>query len=154
MIGKNKKGLSPVVATVLLVAMVIVIALIIFLWIRGLTEETITKFGDQNVKIVCKDIYFEASYSNSNLYVKNTGNIPIFGMEVRVLGEGKHLTQDLRETTISWPEAGLNQGGVFSEVIDFDGNELILVPVLLGESKELKKTHVCDEEQYGFSISI
>lgn len=154
MIEKNKRALSPVVATMLLVAMVIVIALIIFLWFRGFAEETITKFDNQNVKIVCKDVHFEASYSNNNLYVTNTGNVPIFDLEVKVLGEGKHLTQNLRDTTFSWPEAGLNQGGAFSEVIDFEGDELVLTPVLLGKAKEIKKTHVCNEEQYSVSISL
>ena len=35
----NKKGVSPVIATVLLVAMVIVLALIVFLWFRSLSKE-------------------------------------------------------------------------------------------------------------------
>ena len=60
---KNNKGVSPVVASVLLIAIVVVIAVIIFFWIRGVTEEAITKFDGTNVKLVCEDVSFEASYS-------------------------------------------------------------------------------------------
>ncbi|MAG78897.1 hypothetical protein CMI40_00795, partial [Candidatus Pacearchaeota archaeon] len=43
----NKKGVSPVIATVLLVAIVVIIGLIIFQWFRGMTQESIIKF-DKN----------------------------------------------------------------------------------------------------------
>ena len=55
----KKRGLSPVVATVLLIAIVIIIGLIVFLWFRGMTEETITKFGTENIRFACDDVYFE-----------------------------------------------------------------------------------------------
>jgi len=45
----HKKGLSPVIATMLLIAIVVVIGLIIFLWFRGMTEEAITKFDGTNI---------------------------------------------------------------------------------------------------------
>ena len=111
---KRAKGLSPVIATVLLVAMVISIALIVFFWIKGMTEEAVTKFGDQNIQLVCGQVAFEASYDQDTLYITNPGSVPIFGMNVKVIGDGEHSTLDLREDSITWPEAGLNQGGVFS----------------------------------------
>ena len=46
-IAKRKKGLSPVIATVLLIGIVIALALIIFLWFRGTMKPAITKF-DKN----------------------------------------------------------------------------------------------------------
>ena len=150
---KGKEGLSPVIATVLLVAMVIVIGLIVFLWIRGMTQETITKFGNQNIQLVCNDVYFEADYSGNTLYISNSGNVPIFGMKVKIVEAGGHTTEDLREDS-KWPEVGLNQGGVFSDSIDYDGEEIILIPVLIGNSEQGKKTYVCDENQHGYKINI
>jgi flagellin-like protein len=44
--NKNKMGVSPVIATVLLVAMTVVIALIVFLWFRQIGKEVVTKFGE------------------------------------------------------------------------------------------------------------
>lgn len=156
---KRLKGLSPVIATVLLITMVVVIALIVFFWIKGMTQEAITKFGDQNIQLVCGQVSFDASYTGSTLYITNPGNVPIFGMNVKVIGEGSHETLDLREQS-NWPEIGLNQGGVFSDegfsekITVFNGNEIVLIPVLLGESESGRKTYVCDEGQYGKYIEL
>jgi len=150
---KEARGLSPVIATVLLITIVVVIALIVFLWIRGMTEEAITKFEGKNIQLVCEEVSFSADYSEDTLYISNPGNVPIFGMNVKVIGEGSYTTEDLRDLN-SWPQLGLNQGGAFSDQLSFDGNEIVLIPVLLGESGSGKKTYVCDENQYGFSITI
>jgi flagellin-like protein len=155
---KRVKGLSPVIATVLLVAMVVAIAIIVFLWIRGMTQEAVTKFGNQNIQLVCGQVSFEASYTpTTGLSITNPGNVPIFGMNVDVVGEGSHETIDLRATNANWPKVGLNQGGVFSDPSfnpGSNGNKIVLVPVLIGESKSGRKTYACDENQYGYQITI
>ena len=151
--------MSPVIATVLLISIVIVIALIVFLWIRGMTQEAITKFGDENIQLACGKISFEASYTETTgLYIQNPGNVPIFGMDVKVIGEGEHTTIDLRDNP-NWDEVGLNQGSIFSDPefstsIGTGVNQLILIPILMGESGSGRKTYVCDENQYGYKISV
>ena len=65
----GRKGVSPVIATVLLVAMVVVLALIVFFWFKGLTKEAVTKFGGTNIEIVCNDVSFSSEYSNGVLTV-------------------------------------------------------------------------------------
>lgn len=153
--SKSREGLSPVIATVLLVAMVIVIALIVFLWIRGMTQETITKFGDQNIQLVCNDVYFDADYYGTTLAISNSGNVPIFGMKVKVVGDGSYITENLRDEAYMWPEVGLNQGDVFSEDgFLFEGEEIVLIPVLMGNSEQGRKTYVCDENQHGHKINL
>ncbi len=147
----KKRGLSPVIATILLIAMVIVIGLIIFLWFRSLTEETITKFGDTNIKLVCNDVYFESQYNNGDLYISNTGNVPIFGMKIVIYGDGSHETKDLKDMA-NWPEAGLNQGGTFSgNILGYTSGaeKIVLVPVLIGSSDTGERTFMCDEGQHG-----
>ena len=153
---KEVKGLSPVIATVLLIVIVIAIALIVFLWIRGMIGTSVTKFNGRNIELVCEEVSFQASYSEGILYISNPGNVPIFGMSIRVIGDGTHITQDIRTIDGSnWPEAGLNQGGTFSSSINFDGNEIILFPVLIGESDQGRKTYVCDKtDEYGYTILI
>lgn len=153
--SESIKGVSPIIATVLLIAIVIVIGLILFLWFREMTEETITKFGGTNVKLVCGDVNFEASYSNGVLSLLNSGNVPIFGIKVKLFKEGSHETKDLRDLSENWPDLGLNQGGTFSGEISLEEevNKIILIPVLIGNSEKGEKTFVC-EEQYGFEIII
>ena len=43
---RGKRGLSPVIASVLLIALVLVLASIIFMWARGFISEQIEKFGN------------------------------------------------------------------------------------------------------------
>jgi len=156
----KKRGLSPVIATVLLVAMVVVIGLIVFLWIRGFIEEPITKFGDRNIKLVCEDVQFEASYSDSTeeIYVSNLGNVPIFNIKLKIFDDKSHSTEDLSKLLDeNWPDEGLLQGsavsGDISSHIKGITEKIILIPVLLGNSKEGKKTFTC-EDQYGYEIIL
>ncbi len=157
-----KIGLSPVVATVLLIAMVIVIALIVFLWFRSLTEEAITKNlagSEKNIQLVCDDVYFESSYSTSSneLLIRNSGNIPIYGFKIKISGDGSYTTSDLKDLSDDWEtnyQTGLNQGMSFFDTVIFPGSPtgITLIPVLIGNSEKGKKTYTCNEEQHGYEI--
>lgn len=148
--GKNKtgkKGISPVIATVLLIAMVIVIGLIIFLWFRGLTKEAVTKFGGTNIELVCQDVGFSADYSGGFLTISNLGNVPIFSFKLKISGAGSHETKDIADAS-DWPSTGLRQGGVFSADLSsefFGADSVTVIPVLIGSSDNGEQTHVCDD---------
>lgn len=147
----KKRGISPVIATVLLVAMVVVIGVIIFLWFRGMTEEIITKFGGTNIELVCNDVSFDASYLGGILSLSNKGNVPIYGMKIKTYGEKSHNTVNLDSFQ------GLNQGGTFSGDISSEvgsSKNIVLIPILLGSSDEGKKIFVCDENLYGYELLI
>ena len=147
----KKRGLSPVIATVLLVAMVIVIASIIFLWFRGMTEEVVTKFG-RNIGMVCDEVEFSASYSDK-LYITNNGNVPIYGMQVKIYKEGSHTTISLRDDG-DWTKTGLSSGGSFAGGTFATGiTNLKLIPILMGDSDAGKRPYIC-EERYGYEIEI
>ncbi len=150
---KRKRGISPVIATVLLIAMVVIVGLIIFLWFRGLVVEGGEKFG-KNLKLVCDDVEFDAEYSGNELSVVNTGNVPIFQLRLRLESDGSHETEEVDEYTDNWEEVGLGQGGTFSMSKNYAlYDKLIVFPVLIGSSKEGYKTYVC-EGQYGKEILI
>jgi len=55
----GKKGVSPIIATVLLISIALVLALIIFLWARSFTSEQLQKF-DEPVENACENVHFEA----------------------------------------------------------------------------------------------
>jgi flagellin-like protein len=153
---KNRKGISPVIATVLLIAMVLVIGLIVFMWFRGLTQEAVTKFEGENIELACDDVNFVADYNGGLLFISNTGNVPIYEINLKILKEGSHQTKNLKDLSINWPDLGLNQGGTFSGYIADEvvgANEIIVIPILLGKSEQGEKTFVCDE-QFGYNIII
>ena len=103
-----KRGISPVIATVLLISMVIVIALIIFLWVREIGGETITKFGKENVEVACGDVEFSAEYSGGEISVSNTGIVPIYNFKIKVSTGDSYKTDDMFNFT-TWPSTGLGQ---------------------------------------------
>jgi len=150
---KNKRGVSPVIATVLLIGMVIVIGLIIFLWLRGLTQEAITKF-DKNVELVCDDIQFNADYFGGTLTISNIGNIPIYEIKIKILQNKNYETKSLNTFSGKWPDTGLNPGRVFSDEIIIEGESIVLTPVLIGSAQSGEKSYTCDESRYGHEIIL
>lgn len=149
----EKKGVSPVIATVLLIALVIIIAVIIFLWFRGMTKEAITKYGGTNVELVCDEVSFDADYDGTNkkIYISNTGNIPIYDMKVKIYRERSYETKSIA----NWPETGINQGGGFEGGFDAgEANKIVLIPVLLGESERGKRAHTCEEDFHGVEVEV
>ncbi len=150
---RDKKGLSPVIATVLLIAIVIVIGLIVFLWFRGITEEAITKFDtNTNIKLVCEDVALEAGYSGGYVHVSNIGNVPVYKLKAKITSEGSYSTEFLGDDG-SWPETGLTQGGTYSGIISTPGEEILLIPVLIGSTATGEKAYTC-EDRHGIYVSM
>jgi flagellin-like protein len=149
----KKKGVSPIIATVLLIGIVVAMGTIIFLWVRGFVKEEGTKFG-KNIKLVCEDVQFDASYSVGNLGIVNVGNIPIFRVKIKVYGSAGYETKDITDMSSEWPPIGLKQGEVFSGNIDISGaKKIVVIPVLIGSSGSGEKVFTC-EEKYGYEISL
>ncbi|MBU2503469.1 MAG: hypothetical protein KJ879_00220 [Nanoarchaeota archaeon] len=145
----QKKGVSPVVATVLLVVMVIIIGLIIFLWFQSFLIDVCTKFGGSNCDLVCDDVQLLASYSGGTLTVSNIGNVPVYSIKLKI-SEGKsYKTENIEDISDKWPTlTGLRQGAVFSDSsVSFSGDvtNIIMIPVLVGTTSEGQKTHICDD---------
>jgi flagellin-like protein len=154
---RGKKGVSPVIATVLLIGLVIALGTVVFIWFRSFTQEAITKFGGENIELVCGDVSFEASYSSGELAVSNTGNIPIYSFNVQINKEGGAYTTKEITDLMSWPTTGLRQGGVLSGNIGSQtsgANKLILIPILRGTiSSGDEKSYTCGS-RYGQAVSI
>lgn len=149
---QEKRGVSPVIATVLLISMVVVLAMIVILWFTSLTTEAVTKFEEENIELVCQNkVEFSASYSSGVLAIVNTGSSPIYRMKVKEESAGGHSTEEISFAQ-GWPDKGLNPGGSFSLSESYSG-DITLIPVLLGESESGLKTHVCDEKQ-GYELTI
>ena len=150
----NKKGVSPIIATILLIALVVIIALIVFQWMKGFTKEAVTKFDGTNIELVCNDVQFDASYSAGTLTISNSGNVPIYNFDVKTEYPGGHDTINLKEN-LDFGER-LSQGGVFSDSFSIPDSttKIILIPILLGVNKDgEQKTQACDERQ-GKEIQI
>ncbi len=130
---KNKKAISPVISTVLLISLAIMLALIVLLWARGFFSEQIEKDG-KNIENVCKeakiDVLYEKSPNGLKIKIKNIGSIPIGAVEIRE--EGKNTKTNQYNTSV-------NPGMISSEInyviVNQDLTQIRIYPTLLGNVK-------------------
>jgi flagellin-like protein len=140
----KRRGVSPVIATILLIMIVIVLALVVFLWLKGLTGEAITKF-EQNAELIClNQISFQAQQTGDTLTIRNTGTTPIYRIRIKEESRNYQIT-DLES---NWPKSGLGQGqSVSVQHTPTSGIEkLKLIPSIVGYNKEEQLAiYICDE---------
>ena len=88
---KGKKGVSPVIATVLLVALMLVLAAIVFAWAKGFVKEQLQKNGE-STDVICGNLKFDANFiergtvegkMSGTLQVVNRGTVPIYGFDIK-----------------------------------------------------------------------
>lgn len=153
MVLVKKRGLSPVIASVLLIALALIIATIIFLWAKNFVKEKTLKF-EEPIENSCVNVKFNAEVDligggdEIEVKVNNLGNVPVYGVEVR-----RSIGGSMENLGAEYFEGGGMPPGTGKIVsLDVDGkgvklgDELIILPILLGETEKYKKPHTCDEE--------
>ena len=140
MVFKKKRGLSPIVATVLLITLAVILALIIFLWARGFISEQIEKRGTP-IDRVCEQIEIQASYSpgDRRLTVSNRGSFQIHAIEVR---EESPSSSNVRVYETNIPPLDSRTFNI--DLID-NPERIIIYPQVLGTivGKEDHKAKTC-----------
>ena len=153
-----KKGVSPVVATVLLIVIVIVLATIIFIWARGFLSESATK-GDRVVESSCEDINFEVQIASSAsqcnngngwaIDINNIGNIPIYGIKVLKYDDSTGSIDDLAladETFVGGTVTVGRSSYVCMAGTLSTGDKFRIIPKLLAEKESRKIAYTCPEK--------
>ena len=164
---RDKKGVSPIIATVLLIAIVIVLAAIIFLWARAFLSEKAVK-GDRAVEVSCGEVEFESevvenaancpdlqcvSTSNcvggitkeSAIDINNIGNVPIYGIKVFEWDEG--LGSVVAEEPLVGGTITIGKSVFVCLGRDVDiGNSFRVVPKLLAEQDGKRVAYTCPEK--------
>jgi flagellin-like protein len=155
MIRWRKRGVSPVIATVLLVVVALILAVIIFLWARSFVGESVQK-QERDIEQSCAETSFRAEIilDDGFLFVENVGRVPLYGAEMRkkqVLGEVTKVgTFDGK--SIQSGETSEISLGEFKDKLE-DRDSVIIVPVLLGETDQARKAYVCNKES-GIEITV
>ncbi len=138
---KDKKGVSPVISTILLITIEIIQALIILLWTRGFTKEAYLKtIGSEEkpVSILCTQLKSDIEPfvgADNSFGFRNKGTIPIYEFDLR-------LTSNDGNTNIDEYNAGvgggsINPGGMITfENKDYTNyKEVKVIPTLLATKK-------------------
>lgn len=159
---QRKRGLSPVVATILLVAIAVVLAIIILLWARGFLKEKTQKFNEP-IENSCERVIFEAeAYQNSDnpyIDVVNKGSIPIHGFEIlkketgKVSNLGAFVFSAGGGSDNSVLYGGENGRLSISSTSIATGDTLELAPILIGEKGSEYVSFACDKK-YGQEIKV
>jgi len=127
-LGIGRRGLSPVIASVLLILLVLVLAIIVFLWSRGFIGEQVEKFG-KPIEEYCGRAEFEVSVYSNELEILNFGDVDIKSFEIKKVRGGNSETADFAFKV----DAGDTVRGHIT--LEMDGNmpeKIILYPVLVG----------------------
>ena len=89
-----KKGISPLIAEVLLIGFTVAVASIVILWATSFTRTSTSTIGNQaNVQTICMsagiDFYGTITYNSTSRtlsgYVRNTGNVPLGNISFQVI---------------------------------------------------------------------
>ncbi len=136
----KKRGVSPIIASILLIAIVVLLAAIIFWWARGFFSESVQKMG-RDAEQVCQDVKISASRHSDGIDIVNTGNVPIHGASIKKYELGKSTTDSIVFTS------GVSPGKSYSIDINHDiYDRIIIIPAIMGKSDGAQKLYTCDEE--------
>jgi flagellin-like protein len=134
---KNKKGISPIIATVLLISIAIALFVVIYLWISGFQGERISKFGAP-IENSCQNIYLQLDYIGGQLQIENDGSVPVYKIEIFDVQGGS--TSKLSDEIIELGVGAETWVDVYS-----CQEQLKVVPVLLGQDESgNEKEYICE----------
>jgi len=176
---KNKRGISPVIATILLVLLALVLALIIFLWVRSWLGEKIQKdLGEGMILIeeACKSVGFKAEVTRDmmgevKLAIENTKNVPIYGAKLIKVSRGSKKTIGTARSTVNLGTIKAGQTYVFSttgtggssnfgtetEYVKSNlnqGDTVLVRPLIVGITKSLQKEHTCSGDDISVTTKV
>ncbi|HLD03081.1 MAG TPA: archaellin/type IV pilin N-terminal domain-containing protein [Candidatus Nanoarchaeia archaeon] len=128
----NSKGISPLIATVLIVGFTVALAAVIFTWGVNFTKETTEKTTQQaNVAQKCGQISFDVDVSCANnaveyVEVTNREDVQLSAFKLRVINDQVTEVYDINATTDMLKPFGTKRySGDFSAVQSPSKVELI-----------------------------
>ena len=154
----EKRGLSPIIATVMLISLALVLALIILIWAKNFIGEKAQKFGEP-IENACDDISFVAEAENDpintnelKVSVNNIGNVPLYGLEIRKTNAVSGSVENIGYDTFLDSNLPIGDGKSinFVDAGVSAGDTITVVPIILGETDSYKKPYTCD----GFGTEI
>ena len=154
----KKKGVSPVMATIILIAIVVILAIIIFLWAKGFVGERAQKFGSA-IELSCDKTNFEIGLPSNagcvggeerRIDILNRGNIPLYGIVIKEKGKAEIKIR----TTVEKETITIGSSDTFCFNSDLDsGSEILVIPMILGETESGNVAHTCGD-QYGVAAMV
>jgi len=145
----SKKGVSPVIATVLLIAISIVLIMLVYLWLRSFAPEAIMKL-EKPAYDACNQVTITVNYLDADgtqsLQIKNDGNIPVYGLDVLKIYDGESSRVPITNTI---PVAGVIESPLSGDT----PNSIEIYPIILGTNdKGEKRPYLCNDNKVEVAI--
>ncbi|MFC1752357.1 archaellin/type IV pilin N-terminal domain-containing protein [Thermoproteota archaeon] len=114
-IFRSRKGVSPLIATVLLIAFAVALGAVVMNWGRSYVEQTTSLAEDKSsIEISCSmdirmniikvdgvsDICYNEDLETINFTIENTGTERIAGIRVQAIGNKSIVSHEINETFI------------------------------------------------------
>jgi len=151
-----KKGVSPVISTVLLIMIVIILAMIILLWSRGFIKEAVEKDiagNNKRVEDYCREVKLSSIVNQDGSFgFENIGNVPIFAYNIKLTNEGSGNSKIVKVKNKNGGAVNPSFGSIISDQGKYTDYEKVkIIPILLGKAKGGTKEVTCPEKT-GFVI--
>ena len=148
--GINKKGLSPIVATSILIVIVIILAVIILLWARGFIKEAVIKEiagSSKRAEEFCREIGMRGFVNEDDTFgFENTGTIPIFAYRINSELKGSGSSEITRVGNEKGGSVNPGDTVIISNFQPYEEYESVkIIPVLLGKVKGSTQSYDCPE---------
>ena len=114
MLNMKKRGISPIIATLILIAFVVVIIGIVTLWGRGVYEERAEKSGElANAQLDCVNAAIDVEKVDNQIIITNVGGVTLNGFILREnLQDGNVRLSDIFVDVEVGEEFPLSKSGV------------------------------------------
>lgn len=136
MFKRGKRGISPLIATVLLIAFAVSIGTLIM----NIGKDVIANVGDcTDVKIEVQTINskplfcYDPEQKNINMMIKNTGTVDIKYLKLAVTGA------DFSHEEVPIPDSSLRAGKTLTTSVNYpmmDGSKAEVIPIITASGKE------------------
>ncbi|MAG50406.1 hypothetical protein CL621_02060 [archaeon] len=136
----KKRGISPLITTVLLLGLIISLATVAIIWSRSNIKTTLKGAERSYIKLTCKDVEFDIlsacyepieSYDGIKITVKNNKDKPInAGFMVRIIGGDTSINPSAPDTSLD-----ANDVKTFTVPFDVEGTikEISVLPKIRSE---------------------
>ncbi len=153
----GKKALSPVITTTILISIGIILALIVFFWIRSFIGEVVEKEINGVKKTAgsfCGEVNLKLAVSGNELTIVNQGSVPVYEVNV------EKIDSVGQESRVDKYTINLNAGSTYPSDSDApitismsDYDKVSVTPVLLGKTGNKKRKYTCSEDT-SFQLSL
>lgn len=140
----EKRGISPIIASIFLIALAAVIGSLIFYFSASFIPDPVLLSGSP-IEFACEQVNIKAALFQQDLEISNIGNVHLAGIQIKISNQGEIIPYAITQTIQSGKSIAinLNEQNIFIKSQD----KISITPILQGETSEGKQEqHICNDQ--------